>query len=364
MKNEILSSRTRTVGIVLALTWSLPHPARPAEPRVELLSAVELAQGTLFEGTCVGGLSALAYQASSGRYLALSDSGDDARLYTLDLPIQPSDEGPRLGPPTVERVVRLLTREGLPYPGGRVDPEGLALVDATTAFLSSEGKPDLGVPPFVDLVDVESGAHLASVAVPPAFTPRWDGDLQVAGVRPNQGFEALALGPGGADLHVVAESALMQDAPASPPAGTDLQTRWLHFRREGDRIRQVAEYRYPLRRPEGEVVAHGLVEILALEEDRFFALERTYAFDRGLTVRLFVADPPTTDGGLVRKALLLDFAEAGIELENYEGLALGPPLPDGGESLLVVGDNDDTACATPPEERTRPTRFLLFRLRR
>ena len=62
---------------------------------------------------------------------------------------------------------------------------------------------------------------------------------------------------------------------------------------------------------------------------------------------------------------VLDFSRLPILLDNFEGLSFGPPLPDGGESLLVLGDNDNTECEPPASlARLRPTKLLLFRLRR
>ncbi|MGH3093939.1 MAG: esterase-like activity of phytase family protein, partial [Gaiellaceae bacterium] len=41
-----------------------------------------------------------------------------------------------------------------------------------------------------------------------------------------------------------------------------------------------------------------------------------------------------------RKTLLLDLDALGIPLDNVEGMAFGPDLPDGRRSLLLVSDNN------------------------
>ena len=61
------------------------------------------------------------------------------------------------------------------------------------------------------------------------------------------------------------------------------------------------------------------------------------------------------------KRLLLDlaavpgFTEELAVMDNFEGMALGPPLADGGRTLILVADDNFSA-------RQR-TMFLLFRMR-
>jgi hypothetical protein len=42
----------------------------------------------------------------------------------------------------------------------------------------------------------------------------------------------------------------------------------------------------------------------------------------------------------VRKILVYDFVSAGFLPDNIEGLAWGPPLPDGSPTLVLVSDNN------------------------
>ena len=54
----------------------------------------------------------------------------------------------------------------------------------------------------------------------------------------------------------------------------------------------------------------------------------------------------------VRKTLLLDLRTLGIPLDNVEGMTIGPDLPDGRRSLVLVSDNNFAAGQF--------TQFLLF----
>jgi len=56
----------------------------------------------------------------------------------------------------------------------------------------------------------------------------------------------------------------------------------------------------------------------------------------------------------VEKTLLLDLDTLGLPLDNVEGMTLGPRLPDGRRSLLLVSDNNFA-----PGQFTQ---FLLFAL--
>jgi hypothetical protein len=57
----------------------------------------------------------------------------------------------------------------------------------------------------------------------------------------------------------------------------------------------------------------------------------------------------------IRKRLLLDLNKLGIPLGDLAGMTLGPRLPDGSQSLLLVSNNHLQA--------EQPTQVLLFRLK-
>ncbi len=56
----------------------------------------------------------------------------------------------------------------------------------------------------------------------------------------------------------------------------------------------------------------------------------------------------------IPKKLLLDLTSLHLPLDNLEGMAIGPRLPDGSHSLLLVSDDNFR-----PEQVTQ---FLLFQL--
>ncbi len=115
---------------------------------------------------------------------------------------------------------------------------------------------------------------------------------------------------------------------------------------------------------------NGLVELLPFTDEHMLSMERSFSVGApgtGNTIKLYsIAFTGTTnvDGldsiaGLqklkpVQKTLLLDLRTLGIPLDNVEGMTLGPELPDGRDSLVLVSDNNFAA--------SQFTQFLLFAL--
>jgi hypothetical protein len=57
----------------------------------------------------------------------------------------------------------------------------------------------------------------------------------------------------------------------------------------------------------------------------------------------------------LRKKLLLNLDDLEIDLDNLEGLAFGPKLPDGSQTLLLVSDDNFSDLQI--------TQFLLFKVK-
>ena len=57
----------------------------------------------------------------------------------------------------------------------------------------------------------------------------------------------------------------------------------------------------------------------------------------------------------LRKRVLLNLDDLEIDLDNLEGLAFGPKLPDGSQTLLLVSDDNFSDLQI--------TQFLLFKVK-
>ena len=366
---------------------------------VEVLDEFVLSPNLDFEGTPVGGLSAIAYDRAGDRFYALSDDRSDrapARFYKLRLDIQASSDPTDPAsvqnalPPksaaivaaTIEQVVILKDEQNQPFATGTIDPEGFVLTPRGTAMISSEGNSAKGINPFIGEFNLETGALISQLPIPERYLPKLDPDdpkTIVEGVRNNFGFEGLTTEANGTlrspvepfRIFTAIESALAQDVDQTlPPAQQTKKVRWLHYSLGTGRPFLISEHLYELDDQPDDAMVQGLTEILALDTGgRFLSLERSFSRESGFGITLYeVALGAATDTagydtlrgnleGLVapaRKRLLLDFSTTGIELDNFEGMAIGPRLPDGTYSLILVSDNNFQAF--------QKTQFILLRL--
>jgi len=366
------------LALVLVCLSGCSLPRVSAEERlflnlsVQFLDAYDLPAQTV-EGVPLGGLSALAYDTQSDRLYALSDDRQRPRIYVLALSVNNDAQGqPRLAQVAIATVIVLKNSAGDPYPANTVDPEGLALSPRQTIFISSEGVPATNSPPFLAEFD-RDGQVLTSFRLPDRFLPD-DPQQPTRGVQENLGLEALTLNAAPSPMGMVepfrlftaSESALVQDYNDDPSHA--LNSRLLHYLIGQEQSTLLAEHLYPLElEPQGAIV-NGLTELLVLDQGgHFLALERSFGL-KGFQNKLFqIAIGGATDTStmaslngvgdsirLIRKRLLFDFATLEGPQDNLEGMTLGPRLPDGSRSLLIVSDNNFN------DEQA--TRLLLFRL--
>ncbi len=365
-----------------------PSQARTAEQRTFLdLSLDFLGEYKLpkmkFKDTTVGGLSALTYDRQRGKFYALSDDRSSlapARFYTLGLRVNNTDTGKiGLEKVEVEDVTFITDENGKPYPKGSIDPEGIALSPRKTVFISSEGVPSQGIAPFIREFDLKTGKQLRSLPIPEHYLPNDNTKEEQLprGIQDNLGFESLTFEPGSLAaangdpfrLFTTTESALLQD---SLPPGSKEQTRIRMMQYLIGNIARpmvVTEHLYLLAPTPVGAIDNGLTELITVDTGgHFLSLERTYGLLGGGAKVFQVATGaardtsgiPSLKGDVskveaVKKKLVLDLSELKIYLDNLEGMALGPRLPDGTQSLLLVSDDNFSEAQI--------TQFLLFRLK-
>lgn len=319
--------------------------------------------------TTVGGLSGIDYDSVSEQYFAISDDRSErqaARFYTLKLDLAqfntrfvPGHEGVSFTGTTALR-----NEQGLSYARRKVDPESIRVLPGTNSLLwSDEGIAVDGVPPAVVEVD-RGGGFRASLSVPAHFLPR-----SGHGVRDNMAFESLAVTPSGKRLIVATENALVQDGP---PADADRGSPCRVLAFDLDLRVPVAEYVYltdAVPNPPSMPLLYqtnGLVEMLAMDERRFLAIERSYALTVGNDIRLYwvdldsgtnVIDAPSLrerEYQPLAKSLLLNLKTLGVAIDNIEGITWGPRIANGNRSFILVSDNNFSD--------RQVTQFLAFEL--
>ncbi|HEY9651900.1 MAG TPA: esterase-like activity of phytase family protein [Coleofasciculaceae cyanobacterium] len=373
--------------LIIPLTGCSPSQARTAAQRtfldfsLDFLGEYELPKMT-YKDTPVGGLSALTYDRQRNKFYALSDDRSNlapARFYTLGLVLNNSETGDiKLEKINVEDVTFITDENNKPFDPGSLDPEGISLSPRGTVFISSEGVPSQGIAPFIREFDLKTGQQRSSLLIPERYLPNdQKEDESPRGLQENLGFESLSLELGSLStangdpfrLFTATESSLIQDS-IPPNSEQSAPLRLLHYL-IGNIARPmvVAEHVYFLDPTPKGAIDNGLTDLVTVDTGgHFLSLERTYSL-LGANAKIYqLATGAATDtSGIpslkdnrskvepIKKKLLLDLSELGIYLDNLEGMALGPKLPDGRQSLLLVSDNNFS--------NTQVTQFLLFRLK-
>lgn len=291
--------------------------------------------------------------------LAISDDSDNSRVFRLRVV---NNSGWK-----VERVatIPLELNPGAPV---RLDPEGIALTKEGHMLISSEGisTEDARRPPSITEYSAD-GRYIRHLPVRPRYIQNPTGPL-VSGVRSNASFESLTTTADFTRLFTATEVSLLQDGDGDPFSPAP-RTRILEYEQRPGGYEPAREFAYdldPLPRPAFPVrfAVNGLVELLSLNSTELIALERAFieSEDRNTTVnriRIFriglndASDISEVEalhaaGGItpVKKMLLADLKDLpGLSprlanLDNFEGLAWGPPGRDGVRPLIVVSDDN------------------------
>lgn len=346
----------RAVGLVCCLllcSCGVAEPSRPDGPRY--LGQQRLASGETFDGTVIGGLSGISYDPGSRLYYIISDdrsAKNPARFYTARITL--SDNG-------VDRVSIVSMhvwrdQDGEPFapldtdahpPVVPPDPEGIAFDgQRQRLYWSSEGEREGSVllDPWVRIATLD-GAYVGEFTLPPSLHMSTGN----TGPRKNRALEGLTLTPSGRYLWAAMEGPGFNDGPL--PTGTSgALTRLTKF--DVESRTPAAQYAYPLDNvtagPNGD---NGLSDLVALDDQTFLAVERGYGTHTAARVyRVSVGDaddvltrPSLTGAPMAKpmtKTLLVDLTDTVHPLDNIEGITLGPRLPDGHQSLVLVSDDN------------------------
>ncbi|MGH8809027.1 MAG: esterase-like activity of phytase family protein, partial [Noviherbaspirillum sp.] len=234
-----------------------------------------------FQGTVVGGLSGIDYDAASDNWIMISDDKGDLsppRFYTAKLRY---DER-QFSAVDLREVTFFKQADGSQYPnrtqyatrGGEVaDPEAIRFDPRDgSIWWTSEGDRALGLHPFFRHVR-RDGSHIETLPTPDMFKMVRD---QQSGSRQNLSYESLTFATDGGSLWQTMEGPIYQDgAPTTANAGA--VARVSRYDRSG---KMLAQYAYqvgavPFVPSPGGVAENGVAEMLAIDDHRFLVLERT-----------------------------------------------------------------------------------------
>ncbi|MEI4484544.1 MULTISPECIES: esterase-like activity of phytase family protein [unclassified Phyllobacterium] len=363
----LISSSAVVHATEIGTTIETPCPYGDCSAGISLsyLGEFVIPTGKTANGIEFGGISGLDFDASTGRYIGLSDDRAErgpVRFYELDIDISAGS----LKEITVVRHVDLLDKNGEPIGIHTADPEALRIGN-DGIYWSSEGDGKTLAAPFVR-VGKPDGSFLREFRLPDDFTPTAD---QSSGIRDNLAFESLAISPSG-EVFAGVEGALYQDGPV-----TSLTIGGLAriIRYNGSTGEPKAQYLYPVSPiPQAAVKAegdadNGLVEMAALDNRRLLALERSFSQGFGNHIKLFMID---LDGATdiadiaslarydqrvvpIRKSQILDLRAIGLMPDNIEAMAIGK-TKDGTDVLILGADNNFSS--------RQKTQFFAFKINR
>ena len=323
-----------------------------AVTKINFIGGAIFATGSQFQGTEIGGLSGITYDAEKQVYYAISDdrsSKAPARFYTLKINLQSGKLEKKQV--TFTGVTTLLDENSKGFPELSLDPEGIAFT-GNSVFVSSEGDVDRQINPFIKEFSLD-GKLLKTLAIPELFLPD---DKGTKGIRNNLAFESLTLTPDRKYLFTATENALVQDgAVASLETGSPCRI----LRYDAVSGNPEASFLYitePLpagANPVGKLTSNGLVDLLAIDDNRLLSLERAFSLETGTTIRIFEISLEKGDRiealeslqsrlsevSPAQKRLLLDLETLKIPLDNIEGLTFGSALADASRGLILVSDN-------------------------
>jgi hypothetical protein len=372
---SIRATRARIAACAIALvsmpavTGASPVSAHDSAVRLDFIGERELPNAMAFQGTTVGGLSAIGYDARTGSSYLISDDRSQtgpARFYTARITF----DGGHLTGIELTATHPWLRPDGTTYPPTSTpagqpatvapDPEGIA-VDPTDGSLvwTSEGErivpsdgPAVLGDPWIRRATT-TGAYTGQLPLPPQLHM----NAQTIGPRRNQTLEGVTFTPNGRQLVTAMEDPLYQDGDDPTPDHGALTRITVHGARTG---LPLAQYAYPLEPlfatpPAGSTDTNGVSDLVALGDDRFLVLERASLFSTNTwKARLYLVDlhgatdvlgrDSLTDGPVrpAGKTLVADLSDvAGLpRVDNVEGITLGPRLPDGRRTVVLVSDDN------------------------
>ncbi|MGB0522256.1 MAG: esterase-like activity of phytase family protein [Flammeovirgaceae bacterium] len=310
---------------------------------------------TQFQSSTVGGLSAIDYHNNT--WFLLSDDKNEPRFYTATLSFDEDSFH------TIELLAKvdLLDINNQAFQAEAPDPEALRLHPKTNQIIwTSEGDMNKGINPFVRIAS-PTGQFINEIELPELF----HANSSLGGPRLNGVFEGVCIDTNYEGYWVSLEEPLIQDGEeASFFSSEKSPIRISYINQTSTQFGE--QYAYQLDKvarrpiPSDGFSVNGVVELLALSKTTLLVLERSYAVgyvDGGNNVKIYQADlTHATDVSKINalathtftpvtKTLLFDFETIRDELtqnrvDNIEGMAFGPTLPNGNRSLVLVSDNN------------------------
>ncbi len=342
-------------------------------PQLELLDVYEIPFETRFQETMVGGLSGIDYDKKEDKFFIISDDRAErnkARFYESRIKIKNN----KIDTILLEKVTYLINKNQLFFDSNKInpaestDPEDIRYNSKNkTIVWSSEGERivknenSILQDPSIFEMDVE-GNFLQSYALPTTLNM----STEVKGPRRNGGLEGLSFNKDFSKLYASMEEPLYEDgARASVKNGG--MVRFYEF--DTSSKKTTNQFFYPLDpiaklpNPIDGFAVNGVSAILMYDENKLLVVERSYSVGTDpCTIKIFSFDLKTAQKMVdlktiyKTKKLVLNLDSLGIFTDNIEGITLGPNLPNGDQTLLLISDNNFS--------KEQKTQLFLFTIKK
>ncbi len=334
----------------LILTKCYLFQKTPPPFKVHLLNEQIFENDTQFKGLSLGGLSSLSFDIKTKKFFALSDDKKNHRIYRFSL-VKKEKTTYQF---QLENHILLHTSKGQPLPFN-MDSEALDIEKNGSFFIASEGQQIFKKPDPTQIFQFsQKGLWKNSWPTPAVF---WDPKrISSFGAQANQGFESLSLDNQSNTLWVATEAPLFQDLKS-------YKENWIRLSEfEMNNKKLITQYPYILN------PLTGLTEIIFLENKTFLTLERAYNDKKKSNFTLLFFTNCQKALNLLKKKNLKEFIpcskkilwsskeEKNFEIDNLEGMTLGPSIGPQKQLLVFVSDNNFSP--------TQKNQFLFFEIKK
>jgi len=344
-----------------------------SEIKLQFLNDQNIPTGEKFMETEIGGLSGIVFDPKTNLFLAVSDDrskNNPARFYELQYKINSNKF--EFSPKT---VVFLKDKTQQTYKKNTIDFEGITLIN-DQVIISSEGSinSEPSIAPEI-IVFKRDGSYIRNLQVSPMLIFSKDNKDQF-GARDNLVLEPLSSLPNKPIFLTGTEEALIQDDRISTPS---YESTVRIFKYENELMTKSFAYKLdkvPSIPVGGLTVGEtGLVDMIMLDENQFLSMERSYLpLAKKSVVKIFLTTIKSDSTDIsamdsikdkkivpLEKKLLLNLDEIKDklsanfqEIDNIEGMCLGPKLLNGNQSIVLVSDNNFS--------KTQRTQFIVLEM--
>ncbi|MCH5599138.1 esterase-like activity of phytase family protein [Niabella ginsengisoli] len=245
-------------------------------------------------------------------------------------------------------------------PEHAADPESIRFNRKTKMLVwSSEGDKALRSGRMVYqnpwIYEMDLQGHFKDSFLIPANLLMYKGD---SGARENDALEGISYTPDHKHLWASMEGSTYEDGPLASATYANAPVRFTKF--DSKAKTAVAQYGYLLDAiatapvPASAFSINGVSENLYIGNNKFLVLERSFSTGfPSCVIKIYLADfSKSTDVSKIKslyqnkqyipatKTLLFNLTTLDRHIDNVEGITIGPMLPNGRQSLVVIADNN------------------------